>query len=45
MTHDLEDLLELIIKLELRIIELEKMYSDMYEIELNPSDSYYWEHG
>lgn len=38
-----EILLEMIRKLELRIIELEKNLGNTLVIQ--PSDSYYWEHG
>ncbi len=43
MTHDIDDLLEMIKKLEERIIELEKNLGNT--IVINPSDSWYWEHG
>ena len=43
MTHDIDDLLEMIVKLELRIIELEKSLGNTLVIQ--PNDSYYWEHG
>ncbi len=43
MTHDIEDLLEMIKRLEERIIELEKCLGNTQVI--HPSDSYYWEHG
>lgn len=43
MTHDIDDLLEMIVKLELRIIELEKIQGNTLVIP--PTDSYYWEHG
>lgn len=43
MTHDIDDLLEMIVKLELRIIELEK--SSGNTVVIPPNDSYYWEHG
>lgn len=41
MTHDLEDLLELIRKLEERIIKLESKNHVLVQHE----DSWYWEHG
>lgn len=43
MTHDIDDLLELIKKLERRIIELERVNSGVRVI--NPDDTWYWEHG
>lgn len=43
MTHDIDDLLEMIKKLEERIIDLEKELGSTQVIP--PSDSYYWEHG
>ncbi len=43
MTHDIDDLLEIIKKLEERIIELEKNLGNT--VVINPTDSYYWEHG
>ncbi len=43
MTHDIDDLLEIIMKLEERIIDLEKSLGNT--VVINPSDSYYWEHG
>ncbi len=43
MTHDIDDLLDIIRKLELRIIELEKNLGETLVIP--PNDSYYWEHG
>ena len=42
MGYDIEDLLELIKKLEERIIALEKAESVVHIL---PSDHYYWEHG
>ena len=42
MTHDVEDLLDLIKKLEERIVALERRDS---VVKIIPSDSYYWEHG
>lgn len=42
MTHDIQDLLETIKKLEQRIIALERQESVVHIL---PSDSYYWEHG
>ena len=44
MTHDIDDLLELIRMLEERIINLEKEISNKV-MPMNPDDSYYWEHG
>ncbi len=41
--HDIDDLLEMIKKLEMRIIQLEKDLGNTQVIQ--PSDSYYWEHG
>ncbi len=43
MTHDIDDLLEMIRALEERIIELEKNLGHTQVIQ--PSDSYYWNHG
>lgn len=43
MSHDIEDLLEMIKALEERIIELEKNLGHTQVIQ--PSDSYYWNHG
>ena len=47
MTHDIDDLLKLIQELEERIILLEKLNSSQAERirNLNPDDSWYWEHG
>ena len=42
MTQDLQDLLDLIMKLEERIIALERKESVVHIL---PSDHYYWEHG
>ena len=42
MSHDVQDLLDLIKKLEERIIALERQESVVHIL---PSDSYYWEHG
>lgn len=44
MTHDIDDLLEIIKELEERIINLEKEISNKV-MPMNPDDSYYWEHG
>lgn len=50
MTNDewvamqLDDLLEIIKALEERIINLEKEISNKV-MPINPTDSYYWEHG
>ncbi len=43
MTHDLEDLLELIRELEKRIIALERGNSTQRLVQ--DEDSWYWEHG
>jgi len=43
MNHDIDDLLDLIRKLELRILELEKCTH--HRDGAIPNDSYYWEHG
>ncbi len=43
MTHDIDDLLEMIKKLEERIIVLEKELGNTLVI--NPTDTWYWEHG
>ncbi len=43
MTHDIDDLLDLIKALEERILELEaRVDPKKFPI---PDDSYYWEHG
>lgn len=42
MNHDVQDLLDLIKKLEERILALERAESVVHIL---PSDSYYWEHG
>jgi len=42
MTHDIDELLSLIKKLEERIIALERAESVVH---IHPTDSYYWEHG
>ncbi len=42
MSHDLEDLLELIKELEKRIIELE---IKSLKIHIQSDDDWYWEHG
>jgi len=44
MSHDLEDLLEIIKALEERIINLEKEISNKV-MPIVSDDSYYWEHG
>lgn len=43
MTHDIDDLLEMIKKLEERIIVLERTHSSRENPVL--CDAYYWEHG
>jgi len=43
MSHDLEDLLEIILQLEKRIIELERRDSTQRLVQ--HEDSWYWEHG
>ena len=47
MTDDIQDLLDLIKKLEERIILLERLNTLQSQKirEYNHSDSYYWEHG
>jgi len=48
MTHDIDDLLELIHNLELRILELETMLGTNPRITLEQmirDDAWYWEHG
>lgn len=48
MSHDLEDLLELIYNLELRIIELETQLGfnpKKTREQLIHDDAWYWEHG
>ena len=42
MSHDLEDLLEIIRALEERVLSLELISS---KEKMNLPDSYYWEHG
>lgn len=42
MTHDIDDLLEMIRKLEERIIALEGY---MPLVRTHDNDAYYWEHG
>ena len=42
MTHDIQDLLDLIKKLEERIIVLER---GLPAVNIVPTDNYYWEHG
>ena len=44
MTHDLEDLLDLIERLEARIIELELRLDPGVKV-INADDTWYWEHG
>ena len=41
MTHDLEDLLNLIKELEERINKLERLRDE----KINQGDTWYWEHG
>ncbi len=41
MSHDIDDLLEIIKQLEERIIKLENSGVRV----INPDDSWYWEHG
>ncbi len=43
MSHDIEDLLELIKELEERIIKLES--KDQAQCLVQHEDSWYWEHG
>lgn len=43
MTHDLEDLLEVIKQLELRVIEIERTLDERVR-QLNNDDAYYWAH-
>jgi len=43
MTHDIDDLLEIIRALEERIIQLELARESV--VPLVTDDSYYWEHG
>ncbi len=47
MSHDLEDLLNLIKELEERIIALEKtrVIAKSREAHIHGDDSWYWEHG
>lgn len=41
MSHDLEDLLDLILELEKRINKLERLRDE----KINQGDTWYWEHG
>jgi len=43
MTHDIDDLLNLIKELEERILELEKISSRMNVVDMT-DDSWYWDH-
>lgn len=43
MTHDIDDLLEMIRALEERVIQLE--LTREFVVPLVTDDSYYWEHG
>ncbi len=48
MSHDIEDLLEMIHELELRIIELETMLGTNPRLtreQMIADDAYYWNHG
>ncbi len=49
MSHDIEDLLELIKMLEERILELEKILAlkklEEYMSAVHNDDAWYWEHG
>ncbi len=45
MSHDIDDLLDLIKQLEERIIALERAESKNLCQGPLPADSYYWEHG
>lgn len=49
MSHDIDDLLELIKQLESRIINLERRNKNLREnrkqLEAALSDAWYWEHG
>jgi hypothetical protein len=50
LSHDIDDLLEIIHSLELRIIELETMLGTNPKLTIeqmifNEDDSWYWEHG
>ncbi len=47
MSHDIDDLLEIIKELEERIILLERLNTIQSQKirEYNGSDAYYWEHG
>lgn len=45
MTHDIDELLSLIKKLEERIIELEKGVPILFNCQQLSDDGYYWEHG
>ena len=43
MTHDIDDLLDVIRQLELRVIELERTLDERVR-QLNHDDAYYWNH-
>ena len=43
MSHDIDDLLEVIRQLELRVIEIERTLDEKVR-ELNHDDAYYWAH-
>jgi len=43
MTHDIDDLLEVIKQLELRVIKIEKTLDDKVR-KINHDDAYYWAH-
>lgn len=45
MSHDIDDLLELIKRLESRIINLERRNKNLREARKQLEDAWYWEHG
>ncbi len=45
MTHDIDDLLEIIKRLEERIIKLEKNLQGQLTGDGSDPDGWYWEHG
>ncbi len=45
MTHDIDDLLEIITQLEQRIMSLELKIGNLAGSRQIPDDAWYWEHG